>query len=329
MSGNPQLLYAVKYFIHKANPKGKYFNHTSFNKLLIELYLRLKEKGLDIKLPYCWYRHGGLVDSPVFQSVTGIPLTLFAPPDKSVISIPKLPIPEDISDGEARLIQEETQGLLAEHPTRDYLEYNQQERYVNLNYQRAPLKFQVEFRRSLIPHLEYLNNRNLLHRGHNSAVSDPWSIRTIDRDEELDLMVRPVSLDLSVDDQHRVIQQLDNLVRIYPREEMRELHRAYLKWDDTFRLAIKHQENLLNQANDFWEIFAYLLRVKFNDNIHEERIREWQEIFEKELIAYREKLENTRDRLLELEARDVPYDIENDKTLKKLMTISREMALER
>jgi len=327
LSENPQLIYAVEYFIHKANPTGEYFNHTTFNKLLVELYLRLKERGLDIKLPYCWYKHGCLVDSISFQSATGISLMHYEPPRDSVIVMPSLPNPHNITFSEKTLIQEEIKKLLAEHPTRSYLKSDNREEYVNLNYKHAPLKFQKAFRRSLIPHLEYLK-----HLSQNISRSERWDLTFVSETEALyagDMMVPRFSSGLDIEDQKKIIQQLDDLIIDFPRKEMRELYRTYLRWDDTFRLAVKHQDNLLKHAEDFWGIFAFLLRIKYNENITGERILEWQDDFERELSRYTKELKETRERLLELEAAEMSYDANTDRKLKKLMTISRGMALER
>lgn len=88
MVKNPLLKFTVEEMLRQANPTGDvYFRTTHFNKLLFIVYKRLLKRGIDIKLPYCWYRFGTLVDANTFRHEVGTPLPTYAPYNSQTISI--------------------------------------------------------------------------------------------------------------------------------------------------------------------------------------------------------------------------------------------------
>lgn len=75
MSGkNEELIYIIETIINKGKARAQNLTMMPVYKLLYLAFLRLKEKNIDIHLPYSWYLHGAMVESSAFTRQTGLAL---------------------------------------------------------------------------------------------------------------------------------------------------------------------------------------------------------------------------------------------------------------
>jgi len=296
LTTNNRLLYAVEVLLKEANPEGIYFGKTTFYKLLFLLMERLLVRGIDIKLPYSWYRYGTMVERQEFFAATGIPLIHYAPQQGSTIHMKTIP-DRDLPFNEKQIITDEVRQLLSEFPEKDYLDNRNRDRYVDIIYERAPLSFQKSFSRNFLKDVK--NFRNM-----------------------------PRVLTCS----QRIIfeKYLDELLSGYPVREMEDLYDTYLEWDDTFRLALDNNPFVLDPlATDFWNIFCRLLRTKFNGNISDNSILDWTIRFhEEDLPDYQQRLVAAREELLEMHTKTTPPDNDVEKITQKMMKLSYDMSIE-
>jgi hypothetical protein len=293
---NNRLLYVVEVLLKEANPDGVYFGKTTFYKLMFLLTERLLARGIDINLPYSWYRYGTMIERQEFFEATGIPLIHYAPHEGSTIQIETIS-DRDLPLHERQVIVEETRKLLSEFPENDYLENRNRDRYIDIIYERAPLLFQK------------LYSRNFL--------KDIKNFRNVPR---VMTYVKRITFE----------KYLDDLLSVYPVKEMEDLYDTYLEWDDTFRLALDNNPFVLDPlATDFWNIFCRLLRAKYNGNISEGLILDWTTRFhEEDLPDYQQRLAAARKELLEMHTKTTPPDSDVERITGKMMKLSYNLALE-
>jgi hypothetical protein len=296
LTTNNRLLYAVEVLLKEANPDGIYFGKTTFYKLLFLLMERLLARGININLPYSWYRYGTMVERQEFFASTGVPLIYYAPQEGSTIQIETI-MDRDVSPDERCIILEETQKLLSEFPERDYLENRNRDRYVDIIYERAPLPFQKIYSRRFL--------------------------KDVNNFKKMPKVLTP--------NQRTIFEHyLDDLLSSFPVTEMEDLYDTYLEWDDTFRLALENNPFVLDPlATDFWIIFCRLLRTKYNENISENTIIDWTIRFhEEDLPDYQQRLAAAREELLEMHIQTTPPDNDVEKITDKMMKLSYEIAFE-
>ena len=296
MTTNNRLLYAVEVLLCEANPDGIYFGKTTFYKLLFLLMERLLARGIDIKLPYSWYRYGTMVERQEFFAMTGVPLIHYAPQQGSTIRIETIS-DRDLPINERQIIIEEARKLLSEFPEQDYLENRNRDRYVDIIYERAPLPFQKLFSRNFLKDVKNLRNMPRILTCNQRIIFEKY---------------------------------LDELLSVYPVNEMEDLYDTYLEWDDTFRLALENNPIVLDPlATDFWNIFCRLLRTRFNGNIPKNSILDWTLRFhEEDLPNYKERLAAAREELLEMHTKITPPDNDVEKITDKMMKLSYTLAIE-
>ena len=68
---NDELIYTIESIINKGNARAKNLSKIHVYKFLYLAYIRLKEKDIDIHLPYSWYIHGTMIESTAFSRCTG------------------------------------------------------------------------------------------------------------------------------------------------------------------------------------------------------------------------------------------------------------------
>jgi len=286
----------VESLLKEANPDGKYLGTTSFYKLLFLLSLRLKQKGLDLRLPFSWYRFGTMVERTEFLQATGVPLLFYAPQNESARVI-RTVRPLDLEPHIKSEIDTEIHALLSEFPEKDYLENRNVEKYLDLVYVHAPLQFQKTFNRGL---LKYLDE------------------------------IKKSSHEISISQRVQTQDYFDQLIRNFPEEEFPELYDTYLAWDDTIRLALERNPVVVEwMATEFWHIFCRLLRTKYNENLSPESIDDLKTRFnEEELPDYQQRLNANRYEILEMHVKTVQDDPEINKVVNSIMKLSYELAFE-
>jgi hypothetical protein len=85
---------------------------------------------------------------------------------------------------------------------------------------------------------------------------------------------------LDKDQKSTIEDHLDRMLATFPSEEYEEIHHIYLEWDDTIRLLHEQRYNP-GTLKEFAELFIEglakaVLRLKYNNNIPDERLAKWQ-----------------------------------------------------
>jgi hypothetical protein len=291
---NFRLIYSIEVLLHEANPSGEVLGQTAFYKLLVELYHRLKTKGIDIKLPYSWFRYGTLLE-PLSLRSAGIDLLTYAPYKANTRLIETVG-DYDIPLLEKQIIQEEVRTLLSEYSPEDYLNIHIPSRLLDDNYRRVPLKFGKIFNREFFEYVKGLDNPHLV----------------FTRDEKVVF-----------------VEYLDNLMKHYPRREIPEMFKPYLKWDDTMRMIFELSDpSYFKMVEDFWITYCSIFRTKYYENVLPEVIQKWQEDFEDTILPeYLSKLDSERERILNIYCGCQIQDEEIHNLADQAMLISRNSVL--
>jgi len=245
-----------------ANPNGgPYFRATHFHKMIFLLYIELKKKKIDIKLPYSWYHWGTFVDATEFERQVGEPLAYYVP-ERSPTNAIKDFSRENIPSIDAEIIENTALRLVEKFCCCGIYQEDYLNRLLDIDYQHAPFKFQRIFNRDLRKSLAQFKSYNI-------------------SEEEIEIYI-------------------DKLVKTYPYRETHELYDVFLEWEDTIRLALKYSgpSHVIKLADDFWMIFTELLHIKKNENISEDIIEPWSFRFYGMLDEYSANLEKERINLL-------------------------------
>lgn len=290
---NPYLKFATETLLKMANPTGKpYFRATHFHKMIFLLYIELKKKNIDIKLPYSWYHYGTFVEATEFERQVGVPLSYYVPERAPTNAIGSISC-EDIPQGDAEVIQEESFRLVGKFSNcgmfnEDYLNH-----LLDLDYRYAPFKFQRIFNRDLKKSFALFKSYNV-------------------SSEEIGIYI-------------------DKLVKTYPYSEMHELYDIFLEWDDTIRLALKYSgpSHVIELAEGFWMIYTELLHIKKNENISEDIIEPWAFKFYDMLDEYSAKLEKERNDLLRQYRKSHSSNSESYKIVDKMNNLAYQLAVNR
>jgi hypothetical protein len=290
---NSRLIYSVEVLLHEANPNGETLGQTAFYKLLVELYHRLKERNIDIQLPYFWFQYGTLLENRSFMATAGIELLYFAPYKSNTRFIPTVG-DYNVSPREKEIIEEEVKRLLSEYKPADYLNIRIPTRLLDDNYRRVPLLFGKTFNREFFEYFKRLGYNHLIF----------------------------------TNDEKKVIENyLDTLMKQYPRQEIPELFKTYLKWDDTIRMVFDLSDgSYFKLVDDFWKTYCCILRTKYYENILPEVIQKWErDFFDFTLPEYIQRLDSERERILNIYCKCQPSDSEIDSIVDKTMLISRNL----
>jgi hypothetical protein len=273
---NPLLRYSVERLLFEANPMGtRYFRDTHFNKMIFLIYESLKDEKIDLKLPYCWYKHGTLIHQQSFYTQVGRPLDFYITNDSStrkISHIPKNDLESDIKDViDAVVIKVVSKYKQTKHRfIKGYIH-----QLLDDDYFYAPYEFQRIFKR----HFEkYLTD-----------------FRTPVRKQ----IPRHISFD--PDEIESINEYLNELIRTFP-DDMEYLSETYQEWDDTARLCLDCDQDLfLNLVDDFWAIFSKYLRISRFENIPEAEILRWRsKLSSAEFPEYENQLAIERKRLLKI-----------------------------
>lgn len=275
LAKNPLLKYSTERLLNIANPKGKYyFKKTTLNKMLYLLYLSLKERDIDIKFPYFWFKWGTLTDDHSYYEFVGLPFSRYFKSNGYTRAMVRVPH-SDIDDSVKTIIDEEILGLLNKYKDSkgiflpNYLQLILDDVYVT-----APYEFQRTFNRGLYKYTE--------------------QFKTLKRKKI------PSKLRLNPNNVEQIKEYLSKLIIEFPEEDIPELYDLFLEWQDTMQLALIYNHTLsLKLLEDFWDIFARALRIRYYENIPEYVIEDWSKKYrEEDYSKFERELDISRNQLL-------------------------------
>lgn len=303
MVPNPLLKYTVERLLFEANPHGTpYFRDTHFNKMIFLIYESLKTDNIDLKLPYCWYKHGTLIHKQSFYSQVGLPVDYYITNDNSTRSmsfIPKNNLESDIRD----VIDTVVITVVSKYKqTKSRFKKGYINQLLDDDYSFAPYEFQRVFKRHFEKYLV--------------------EFRTPVRRQI------PRHSSFSSDDIEFINSYLDELIQTFPKD-MECLSEIYQDWDDTVRISLDcDQDSFLKLVEDFWGIFSKNLRISHNENIPNLEIIHWtSRLSSEELPAYQNLLASERKRLLKIWNSDFAPNMNTISMVKKMNQISFEGAM--
>ncbi|MCX6685044.1 MAG: hypothetical protein NTV10_00080 [Methanoregula sp.] len=302
MVKKPILKYSTERLLYCANPKGEYFfKKTTLNKVLYLLYLRLKERNVDIQLPYFWYKFGTLADEKSYYDAIDLPFSRYFKQDGFTRAMSYVPR-SGVDELTKSIIDEEIIKLLKKYQDNDgYFVHDYLQLILDDVYATAPYEFQRTFNRGLY---KYVNQ-----------------FKTIKRKKI------PSKLRLGTDDVQQISQYLSKLLSEFP-DDFTELFDLFLEWEDTMELALKYNHTTsLKLLDDFWDIFARSLRIKKNENIPKYVIDEWIERYEKQDLKNFEKgLNINRNELLSISFDHRQSNTDVDKMVDEIMDCAYKMS---
>lgn len=234
---NPYLEYTIYKLLQEFDLK--YMSKTRFYKILYLIYKNLKNKGLDIKLPYFWYEHGPVVD--LYALPTAVEFY-----HDGVKNIPLIvPKPQTEIEYDAKKMIDETISLI-----KSKYEKKDTEFLIDEVYEYAPLRVQSYFRKLLKQGLQ--GNKETI----NMLLTD--ISREFPKKEYGDLY--PILLRIIPLVRHGIkngveLDELEDLVKIF--------------WK-TFcqKLSLNHNENLPNglfRMPEMYEESLTFLKQKLKD----------------------------------------------------------------
>lgn len=221
---NDLLIYVTEYIIDAGNETAPGLTKLAVYKLLFLLSRRLKEQGIDMKLPFSWYLYGPMTEWNGFRWATGISLEEYFIGNDAVNLLnfrPVLEIGEEVAGVVERIFSDFARKYAAgtvwdvDLMIRDAYAY-------------AP----YEFQRVYTFELKKLNLQR-------TSVPE-------------------------------IVAVLDRLFAVFPEEKLEDIYMVYLRWDDTFRMALRagvsndERKELIKQ---FWKVFAARIRCSENENV--------------------------------------------------------------
>ncbi|MFA5294368.1 MAG: hypothetical protein WC382_02505 [Methanoregulaceae archaeon] len=303
MVQNALLKYSIEKLLNVANPRGEYFfKKTHLNKMIYLLFLRLKEREIDIHLPYYWYRYGSLVDERSFEIMVGNPLSHYYTHDGSTRAMSRVPqIDIDVSIRAA--IDEEIHALVRKYQNgkglffKGYLQQILDDAYAT-----APYEFQRTFNRGLLKYAE--------------------RFRTPVRKKI------PVSLHLQENEIASIREYLVILMNDF-NDDFSEIFDLFLEWEDTMQLSLKYDHKIaLKILNEYWEFFVNLLRINKHENIPRSEVDEWiRKFHEHDLIIFKKNLKKTRNYLLLQDLGNSSVSEEIDHSVDQIMDYAFQLSM--
>lgn len=272
---NLLLKYASEKLLFEANPRGtRYFRDTHFNKMIFLIYESLKEREIDLRLPYCWYRHGTLIYEQSFYSQIGLPTGFFITSDKSTRRMTRIPNNNLSHDTKSAIDEIVDQIVFTYQDRRNRWIQGGTDKLLDDDYSFAPYEFQRIFKRRFEKYL--------------TAEFRTPVRRQIPRHSAF-----------SPEDVDYINSYLDELMCAFP-TGMDFLIDTYEDWDDTARISLAwDQDSFLKMVEDFWAIFSKHLRILYYENIPNDIITYWKtKLTSEEFPAYKRHLSNERKRLL-------------------------------
>lgn len=109
-------------------------------------------------------------------------------------------------------------------------------------------------------------------------------------------------------------RQLDGMMTVYPADEERyeNMKGLYLRWDDTIRLMVDQSveySRIAEFLDDFIRTFSKgVLRFVYNQNISDDRLRDWEEDAAEEQAKFTTHLKDVRSELLRGRSRSTELD---------------------
>lgn len=304
MIRNPLLKYTVLDIVKNANVYGsKYFKQYHFYKMLFLVYSELKKVDIDIKLPYSWYFYGDLPDAQTFEYMTGGSLGYYTPGQGMLPRIDQLP---DLG------IEEQTRKKIDDVVKNEYSKITSDGRFrknygdilLKSTYDEAPLEFQRVFNRGLLQYVQKFKT------------------------EEGQSTLSVLSFDFT--ELNKIGRFLDELMVVYPEDEMPEIYDLFLRWEDTVRLTIlEDHSKMIDVIEKFWKTFCGLLRIKKNENVLPHVVEQWEkEYFMTTLPEYEIELKNVRKLLLHRHLEANPIGKNTRDNVDNLMKLARELTLD-
>lgn len=299
---NPLLKYSTEALLNQANPKGKYFfKKTTLNKFLYLLYLRLKERDIDIRLPYSWYKYGTFAEEQSYTFEIGLPFSHYFKNNGYTRAMNHVPH-TNISDYVKSVIDEEIAELLRKYQDisgifiKNYLQSLLDDVYAT-----APYDFQRTFNRGLYSYID--------------------KFKTPKRKKI------PSKLKLHDDEVLQINDYLAELVDEFPTDFSESLD-LFLEWENTMHLALKHNHTIaIKLLEDYWDIFAKALRIKKNENVQQDIIDNWiKRYYEQDLENFNNVLSNHRNELLLIELEHSTPNPEVDAMVNDIMDFACEMS---
>lgn len=268
MVKNPLLKYSVEALLREANPDGeRFFRKTYFYKVLFLLHQGLETQQMDLRLPYCWYLHGPLVEQETFEDQTGTKLQSYINSDNSTARIIRV-YDEGVTETEKQVVVAEIRKILKRYRVGPIWRGDYGDKLVGEAYRRAPFAYQRTFKREYLPGFNDLENEPSLYVDAYDRVSQ------------------------------KLFQYLDTLITQFPEREMADVLDAYLMWDDTARLKIENQESINSLkllSEQYWRIFCSLLRIEQHENILPHIVDMWEREFSHEQPTFIRHLESVKD----------------------------------
>lgn len=303
---NPLLKYSAEKLLHEANPKGQpYFKDTHFNKMIFLVYKSLKEQGIDIELPYCWYKHGTLIHRDTFYYGVGLPIGYYISKNnnstRAFSHIPK----SDLKSSIRQIIDEVVLAVISNFKKNDkYFVKGYLAPLLDADYSYAPYEFQRIFKRGFE---KYLND-----------------FKTPVRKQI------PRHLSLSTHEVRCINNYLDELICAFP-DDFENLRDSYSDWDDTIRICLDcDQDAFLKNVDNFWEIFSKYLRISHYENIPSEQIGKWElNLSTREYPSYKDLLSLERKRMLNIWESNIYLNENTLNCVKKVNKIAFECAIRR
>jgi len=274
---NPLLKYSVERLLFEANPNGtKYFRDTHFNKMIFLIYQSLKQDGIDLKLPYCWYKHGTLIHQQSFYYMVDLPIDYYVTNHHSTRAMSRLTkntlkstIKSKIDETVIKVVSKYKNG-------KNRWKTDGPSQLLDDDYSYAPYDFQRIFKRHFEKYLTVEFKTPIRKKIPRHTSFSPEDITSIDG-------------------------YLNDLIRTFP-GDMDFMNDTYQDWDDTARLSLEcNQDLFLKLVDEFWGIFSKNLRITHFENIPESEILRWKtKLLSEEFPTYQNQLAIERKRLLKI-----------------------------
>lgn len=252
---NNLLIYVTEYIIDAGNETAPGLTKLAVYKLLFLMYQRLKEQGVDMKLPYSWYLYGPMTEWNGYCRATGNSLEEYFCGNDAVNLLNFRPVLE---------IGEEVAGLV----------------------QRIFSEFVHKYAAGAVWDLDLM-------------IRDAYAYAPYEFQRVYTLELRGMKLwRTSVPE---IVAVLDRLFAVFPEEELEDIYTVYLRWDDTFRMALRagvSNDEITELITQFWKVFAARVRRSANENVTEADRERFVRMFSTVLAQFRGWLSPLRERLM-------------------------------
>lgn len=242
------LLYHV--LLARDKQDSKETGRTNTHKLCVLVDRELQsEYGRDVLLPTYWYRYGKTISEADLNTAV-----LHGPRSDRTYGYSYYPA-DQVSETDFEHLDEELKNDI----------YHAVQKIVD------------EHGDKTIEELEEYQYKNFRPDGFIEAYGDlRWDLAEFAIDEKQQTFAQF----LDKDQKSSIEDHLDRMLATFPTEEYKDIHHIYLEWDDTFRLL--HEQGYSPRTlKEFAELFIdglakTVLRLKYNNNIPDERLAKWQ-----------------------------------------------------